>query len=516
MATEFLLAQSIRVDTLISDLLKVFPLRDDGSKNIERVYYDTFDSRLFRKNLRLILEKDSERQLIMLRPLKNPVSQRIAEVRNIPKFASEFESTILQEKLIPIAGIRALIHQVTIKIKVHQLRYLDKDEKTCLYIFIENPRALAAGDHYRNMGKRIWLLPVKGYTSSVKKIEKYLRKKYDISAVDKDQFLSAMEILGKQPVVYSSRLKLKLNPNNVASTAVSKALLTLFHTMEVNERGIIEDIDSEFLHDFRVAVRRTRSALSQMKHTLPQEVVDQYREEFGWIGSITGPARDWDVYLLMFAEYKSQLPADIALQLEPLKVFLQNKRDEAYQILASQLKSDRYRKLKSDWQKYLQAPVNLSGLESNAEKPAKEVVSARIWKIYRRVIKEGALITDKTPYRELHKLRISCKKLRYLLEIFQNFYPAKKIKPLIKCLKDLQNNLGDYCDYHIQIESFKKFEDQIKQEIGLSSESEMAIDCLVNVIVDKQEKSRSVIGEKFHQFSRDKYVRLFKDLFKNN
>lgn len=43
----------------------------------------------------------------------------------------------------------------------------------------------------------------------------------------------------------------------------------LLRTIQMNECNTVADIDSEFLHDFRIAIRRTRAGLSQIKHTLP-------------------------------------------------------------------------------------------------------------------------------------------------------------------------------------------------------------------------------------------------------
>ncbi|MFC1662475.1 CHAD domain-containing protein, partial [Gemmatimonadota bacterium] len=39
--------------------------------------------------------------------------------------------------------------------------------------------------------------------------------------------------------------------------------------MRANEVGMLKNLDSEFLHDFRVAVRRTRSGLTQLKGVFP-------------------------------------------------------------------------------------------------------------------------------------------------------------------------------------------------------------------------------------------------------
>ena len=65
-------------------------------------------------------------------------------------------------------------------------------------------------------------------------------------------------------------------------------------------------------------------------------------------------------------------------------------------------------------------------------------------------MKEGEAIDDDSPARALHDLRITCKKLRYLLEFCQSLYPPKEIERLIKSLKTFQNVLGEFQDTELQ------------------------------------------------------------------
>ena len=62
--------------------------------------------------------------------------------------------------------------------------------------------------------------------------------------------------------------------------------------------GTIADVDSEFLHDFRVAVRRTRSLQRQLEPVFPPEPLAHFRSEFRWLQQATGPVRDLDVHQL--------------------------------------------------------------------------------------------------------------------------------------------------------------------------------------------------------------------------
>ena len=88
--------------------------------------------------------------------------------------------------------------------------------------------------------------------------------------------------------------------------------------MEANRQGTIDDVDSEFLHDLRVAVRRSRSVLSHGKRVLPAHGRDHFRAEFRWLGEVTGPVRDLDVYLIEWPDYVATLDSDSAAALEPV------------------------------------------------------------------------------------------------------------------------------------------------------------------------------------------------------
>jgi hypothetical protein len=59
-------------------------------------------------------------------------------------------------------------------------------------------------------------------------------------------------------------------------------------------------------------------------------------------------------------------------------------------------------------------------------------------------------VTHPGNVRELHDLRIACKRLRYLLEIFEIAFPAD-LGPFIDQIKDLQDVLGEIHDRDVQV-----------------------------------------------------------------
>jgi len=116
------------------------------------------------------------------------------------------------------------------------------------------------------------------------------------------------------------------------------------------------------------------------------------------------------------------------------------------------LAGESFARLLREWRAFLEAPSRPGAdrAAKQATAPIKRVADKRIRRMHRRVLDEGRAITDASPSEELHELRKSCKKLRYLMEFFQSLYPAADIKELIKQMKLLLDNLGGFQDLAVQ------------------------------------------------------------------
>jgi CHAD domain-containing protein len=284
--------------------------------------------------------------------------------------------------------------------------------------------------------------------------------------------------------------------------------------MTRNEQGILDDIDTEFLHDFRVAVRRTRTALSQIKGVFPRRVLDRFGPQFAWLGRLTTPTRDLDVYLLQFDAYRRALADGVRDDLGPLRQFLERRRAAAQAELVAGLRSPRYRRLVEGWRGFLASPCPRHSSLPHASRPVREVADHRIWKMYKRVIREGEAISPASPDEELHELRKSGKKLRYLLEFFASLYPPEQIKRSIKALKILQDNLGEFQDLSVQMLTLRDFAEQMVAEGETPSETLIAMGMLVDQLAKRQHAAREAFAARFEQFAsagnRDHFRGLFK------
>ncbi|MCB0316155.1 MAG: CHAD domain-containing protein, partial [Calditrichaeota bacterium] len=111
-------------------------------------------------------------------------------------------------------------------------------------------------------------------------------------------------------------------------------------------------------------------------------------------------------------------------------------------------------------------------------------------------LKRGGKINQRSPDAKLHRLRIDCKKLRYLLEFFNSLFPGEKMSRLIKQLKKLQNHLGRFQDICVQEEALLAFAGAMP---GGSDDSDrttlLAIGCLVGMLHQQKQEVRSHFAE---------------------
>lgn len=303
----------------------------------------------------------------------------------------------------------------------------------------------------------------------------------------------------------------KLQPGMRADAATRLVLQNLLESMQLNEQGVLQGIDIDFLHDFRVAVRRTRSILGEMKKVFPPATWRRFRREFAWLGKLTGSARDLDVYLFNFDRYKTALPKKMRADIEPVRVFLQRKKQqEQARKITVQLQSTRYRKLNEQWARYLSSPLAKRPMASDATKTIDVVARNQTWRAYKRVYREAQAITAESPNVDLHELRKSCKNLRYLMEFFQSLYVPDTIKALIVELKHLQDCLGVFQDLTVQAVILEDCLKQMKKTGMNSDATGKAIGLLLKTFQEQMADVRSEVEAKIELFIRMENQRMFK------
>jgi CHAD domain-containing protein len=485
--------------------------RDSGTSRHE-TYYDTFDWRLHREGDTLTSTTSDGSWLLTWRASDGAARQQITGSET-PGFAWDLPGGPFRDALASRVEMRRLLPMVELESESPTLRVLDAEQKTIARIELELASASPPGDTaaVRALAPRIRVVPVTGYDRAFDQVVSIVEADLGLQRDETDDLTRALAGIGKAPGSYTSKFRLTLDPGMPAGEAARQIHRALLETMLANEDGVRQDVDTEFLHDFRVSVRRTRSCLGQIKGVFPPEPVEKFRKEFAWIGTLTGPTRDMDVYLLKMDDYRSTLPEAVQRDLRPLEEFLRRHQEIEHNKLTAGLDSSRYPDLIRHWREFLGAPLPDDPALPGAKRPVREVASERIARCFRRVLKKGRAIKDDSPPARLHRLRIECKKLRYLLEFFRSLYDPHDVEPVVKSLKRLQDNLGDFNDLQIQRETLKRFAQEMVAEDCATVESLMAMGRLVERLEVRQVKERSRFTKRFAEFDalpmRERFAR---------
>ena len=203
-----------------------------------------------------------------------------------------------------------------------------------------------------------------------------------------------------------------------ARVLLTTALSDFLAAMRENLPGLLDDVDTEFLHDFRVAVRRTRATLKLGRPALPEVMRSRWEPAFKWLGDLTTPVRDLDVYELDLPTMSHWLVTADPADLDPLATHLRSRRTVARRALVRALRSARFRRLVTEWEEELARLVDTPEDADREHLSAGQLADRSISRAYRRVARGGAAIGADSPAEDLHELRKRCKELRYALEVF--------------------------------------------------------------------------------------------------
>jgi inorganic triphosphatase YgiF len=212
------------------------------------------------------------------------------------------------------------------------------------------------------------------------------------------------------------------------------------HQFAANLPDAAYDRDEEYLHQARVALRRFRAAYSLFKRglPLPQSLLAELKK----LTAALGPARDWDVFCTQTLPPILAAVADRGA-LQQMAERADQARRQAHEQLAHYLQSPACGRLLlglarrlSASPRHFVAELGDARLDSFAGRHLK--------KRYREVLALAA--TPVTGVEERHRLRISIKRLRYVLDCFASLYPRRPVGIMSKALTDLQDALGHMND----------------------------------------------------------------------
>jgi CHAD domain-containing protein len=276
----------------------------------------------------------------------------------------------------------------------------------------------------------------------------------------------------------STKVKTQIN---TLGDAAAQAIEKYFGKTIAHEADVLKDKDAEELHQMRVGLRRLRSAVTGFAPVLDLPKQAQ-QHKIGKVGRILGTLRDLDVMLESLQNrYYPNLPTDEQEVLDRVVLNLLKQRRRALKGVKVVLEHKSYQLLKKAIEDWLEKP-QFSAIE---HLPIAEVLpdlllpqisgfflhpawllgteyqngKVKVCDDLNAEIVEQKLATEGTI---LHDLRKQAKRVRYLMNLFGDFYGeayeiyVEDVKAIQECLGDIQDSevlgefLADFVDSELQ------------------------------------------------------------------
>lgn len=228
------------------------------------------------------------------------------------------------------------------------------------------------------------------------------------------------------------------------SRDVPEALSHQLLRMRELEPGVKVGLDDEFLHQFRIALRRSRAIAESVAEVTADKPLKQAIKQLKQHALATSELRDLNVFLQdlpSLCEHNSELQT-------ALGTWAETEAEGKQEALVRRLEGKRYREALQRWHDQIRSRQfrKLAGRLSATD--IRKSVQNRMKEFNRHT----AELLHNSPDEDIHRLRKLLKRIRYLMEL-----DAKGWRPALKALKYRQELYGRFQDLHVQIELVRTF-----------------------------------------------------------
>lgn len=498
-------------DPALDTLVPRFAVQRAAARRVVRTWLDTDDWLLHRAGMEL--EHHESDESVAAAGAGAVLTLRVAGGRDHgqdvpdvswPAMIDAIPRGNLRSRIETVVGIRGLLPTAILRSRRRDLRLLNEDRKTVARLTIESPVS-AEGTP---LPPHLSVSAVRGYQDEADRVAAGLATVRGIAADSRSMYELALQAAGRAfgddepPAVV-------LTPSMPAAEAIVEVLQGFRFTVQRTLPGVIADIDTEFLHDFRVAVRRARSTLKLTGDVLQREAAEQLGDDLKWVADLTSATRDFDVYLLGLPDMAGGLQSADPAHLDPFRDHLRSRRRAEFARLRRSLRSARFARAMDHWRSL--------GLVAVSHDPGRmmsagALAADRLARAHRRVTKRGRAIGSQSPAEDLHDLRKRCKELRYLLEIFRSLHDEPAHRAALKTLKGLQEVLGEFQDSEVQGLAVREFADNMLSAGSAPAPTVLAMGELAAQLAGHQHHARHEFAASFAAFASARNRRRFGQL----
>jgi CHAD domain-containing protein len=427
-----------------------------------------------------------------------------------PRMARDFSNPAMREALGPMLGLRGLAAVGSARLRSRHAEFRNAAGKiVCRVEWVDVFRHGREADPVASFAG---VRPLRGYEHDAEAVAEVIRANGG-SSTGQGPLDAILRVAGHIPRVYTLRPVAGLEAGMSARSAVCRIARGIFPIIVENERRIPDDLDTEFLHDYRICLRKLRSLLSLMKGVFPDEATEGLRGVLGALARETNRLRDLDVCLLAREEYTELLPPVLREGVGGMFGDYEMERAAQFKKVASRLRSSAHRQRMESVGAFFENEAD-HGPSEGADVPVGPLAFRRIYRRYRKIRGIADTLGVETPDEAVHALRIECKKLRYLMEFFSELVPGNEADAMEKALRRLQNRLGQFNDYSVQQRSLIAYWKNRKGRAAEAPGLPLAVGGLISVLYQRQQEQRGEIQEGLDGFCSGATAAAFKRVFK--
>ena len=297
---------------------------------------------------------------------------------------------------------------------------------------------------------------------------------------------------------------------SAAAKAIQRVLLARLGEMcEFRERAL--DWDSpDGVHDMRVASRRLRSALKDFKPYLGKDRIPSRKLKA--IANSLGAVRDEDVVLAALDELRLQAGDKVVDGIDAIAAEHLVQQRQARSVLEPAIRPAALTELRDEFRARLDAATRTS--PSSGEKGeaqaltfrqiGTDVISARL----KHLNDAGNGFYHPLRTKQLHKLRILSKRLRYAVELFAPC-SGDEFKQVAKEIARLQTSLGELHDCDVWIANLGtqlKKDDKLADHAGPDQPTREAAVWLLRHFVSERTKHYCDALGRWHEWETEGFL----------
>lgn len=212
-----------------------------------------------------------------------------------------------------------------------------------------------------------------------------------------------------------------------------------------SEHALHDGQASEAVHEMRIAIRKLRTTLQVFEEmsAFDQRKVHRLRGSLRRPGRLLGAVRDLDV---LIARVDGDASINAHGDAVMLHAALVRRRGKAWKRLMRDLREQDTRATIAELKRFPKGYWNRenNGSRGHQRLRAHDAIGSVIWRRYEEIRTFEEVMPAASPP-QLHQLRIACKHLRYVLEMFDQS-DESQWQPLLDTLKEAQSSFGSLQD----------------------------------------------------------------------